>query len=389
MATRTAKRNVARNPIRKAIHTSELRALAGQLLTFGFDGTELSGEVRSDLMTLKPGGIILFARNILTPRQTHGLLKDAQKVAETPLFRCVDMEGGTVDRLANVTDPAPSVQEVVEAGRKSFFREHGRLIGSEVRALGFNVDFAPVLDLRFEASLAVLGSRTVSPDPKATVSYAREFLRGLKDAGIAGCGKHFPGLGEGNLDSHKALPVVHKGWKALWNEDLLPYRLLARQLPFVMVAHCAFPEVTGDLVPASISRKWIADVLRKKIGYSGLVVSDDLEMGGVLNVTGIEEAAIGTIEAGADMYLVCHNRELVHRAWEAILREAERSSRFRAKVETAARRILTAKKRWPALRAKMPAAPSQVAVDRLRQKLWAFDEEIRLATNERAAAAPI
>ncbi len=381
MATRTA--------IRTPIRTPELRALAGQLLTFGFDGTELSGELRSELMTLKPGGIILFARNIVTPQQTHRLLKAAQKVSETPLFRCVDMEGGTVDRLANVTDPAPSVQEVVEAGHTRFFREHGRLIGNEVRALGFNVDFAPVLDLRFEASLAVLGPRTVSADPKATAAYAREFLRGLKDAGIAGCGKHFPGLGEGKLDSHRALPVVHKSWKALWNEDLLPYRLLARQLPLVMVAHCAFPEVTGDSVPASISKKWIADVLRKKIGYSGLVVSDDLEMGGVLNVASIEEAAIGTIEAGADMYLVCHNRELVHRAWEAILREANRSSRFRTKVETAARRILAAKKRWPALRTKMAAAPSEAAVDRIRQKLWVFDEEIRLATNEKVAAVSL
>ena len=364
----------------------ELRALAGQLLTFGFDGTELSAELRSDISKLQPGGIILFARNILTPQQTHALLKNAQKAAGTVLFRCVDMEGGTVDRLKEVIDPAPSVQEVVEAGQKRLYREHGRVIGGEVHALGFNVDFAPVLDLRLEASLSVLGSRTVSPDPKATMEYAREFLRGLKDAGVAGCGKHFPGLGEGNLDSHKALPVVRKSWKALWNQDLVPYRLLARQLPFVMVAHCAFPEVTGDSVPASISRKWIADVLRKKIGYTGMVVSDDLEMGGVLNVTGIEEAAVGTVEAGADMYLVCHNRELVHRAWEAILREAERSARFRKKVESAARRILAVKKRWPALRAKMPGAPSEAAIDRLRQKLWIFDEELRLAANEKAAA---
>ena len=201
----------------------------------------MSGGLRSALKTLKPGGIILFARNIESPRQTHALLKAAQKEAEIPLFRCVDMEGGTVDRLKDVIGPAPSVQEVVEAGHKAFCREHGRLIGSEVRALGFNVDFAPVLDLRFEVSLEVLGSRTASRDAKATVGYAKEFLRGLKDVEIAGCGKHFPGLGEGTLDSHEALPVVHKSWKALWDEDLVPYRMLAKQLPFVMVAHCAFP----------------------------------------------------------------------------------------------------------------------------------------------------
>jgi beta-N-acetylhexosaminidase len=365
----------------------DLRTLTGQLLTFGFDGGEVSSSLRSTLKTLKPGGIILFARNIESPRQTHALLKAAQKEAEIPLFRCVDMEGGTVDRLKNVIGPAPSVQEVVQAGHKAFFREHGKLIGSEVRALGFNVDFAPVLDLRLEGSLEVLGSRTVSPDAKATVGYAKEFLRGLKDAEIAGCGKHFPGLGEGTLDSHEALPVVHKSWKALWNEDLLPYRMLAKQLPFVMVAHCAFPEVTGEAVPASISKKWIGDVLRKKIGYAGLVVSDDLEMGGVLKVASIEEAAVGTVQAGADMYLVCHNEELVHRAYEAILKEAERSSRFRAKVETAALRILKAKKRWPGLRKKMSTAPSEAAVNHLRQKLWEFSEEVRLTTNAESAGA--
>src|ERR1700681_146136 len=127
----------------------ELRTLAGQLLTFGFDGRELSSGLRSTLKTLKPGGIILFARNIESPRQTHALLKAVQKEAAVPLFRCVDMEGGTVDRLKNVIGPAPSVQEVEQAGFRPFYREHGRLIGAEVGALGFNVDFAPVLDLRF------------------------------------------------------------------------------------------------------------------------------------------------------------------------------------------------------------------------------------------------
>ena len=375
------KRGSGYNPWNMSRTPMDLRTLAGQLLTFGFEGLELSDGLRSTLRTLKPGGIILFARNIESPRQTHALLKAAQKEAEIPLFRCVDMEGGTVDRLKNVIAPAPSVEEVVKAESKKYFREHGQVIGAAVRALGFNVDFAPVLDLRFDVSLGVLGSRTVSKDPKATVTYAKEFLRGLKDEDIAGCGKHFPGLGEGTLDSHASLPVVHKSWKALWDEDLVPYRMLAKQLPFVMVAHCAFPEVTGDAVPASISKKWIGDVLRKKIGYQGLIVSDDLEMGGVLKVATIEEAAVQTVEAGADMYLVCHNEELVHRAYEAILKEAERSKRFRSKVEIAAQRILLAKKRWPAMKARMAAAPSDRTVNRLRQKVWEFGEEVRLTTN--------
>jgi beta-N-acetylhexosaminidase len=374
-----------------------LRTLAGQLLTFGFDGTELSAALRSSIKALQPGGVILFARNIEpeSPRQTHALLKGIQKEAASPLFRCVDMEGGTVDRLKDVICPAPSVQDVVLAQHKPYFREHGQLIGAAVRTLGFNVDFAPVLDLRLDASLAVLGSRTVSSDARETTAYAREFLRGLKDSSVAGCGKHFPGLGEGNLDSHKALPVVRKSWKALWEQDLLPYRLLARQLPFVMVAHCAYPEVgdagnktvKGDGLPASISKNWITGVLRKKIGYTGLIVSDDLEMGGILRVATIEEAAVATIQAGADMYLVCHNQELVHRAHEAIVKEAERSIRFRERVEMAGNRILAAKRRWPALTRRMPPAPADATINRLRQRMWEFGEQVRLTADAAVGAA--
>src|ERR1019366_6050606 len=169
----------------------------------------------------------------------------------------------------------------------------------EVRTLGFNTDFAPVLDLQFEASKTVLTSRTVSADPKETAAYAREFLRGLRDSNVMGCGKHFPGLGEANLDSHNELPSIAKPWKRLWNEDLFPYRELRRELPFVMVAHAAYPEVTGDRSPASLSKKWMSEVLRKKIGYRGLIITDDLDIGGVLAAASIEDAAVETLRAGA------------------------------------------------------------------------------------------
>ncbi len=358
---------------------ARLRTLAGQLLTFGFDGTTLTPELRSTLRDLQPGGVILFARNITDARQTHALLKSTQRLSVRPLFRCVDLEGGTVDRLRDVLGPAPSVQDVVASG-PTVYREHGRLLGAESSALGFNVDFAPVLDLRLPPSLAVLGSRTVSADPLATARYARAFLLGLREEGIVGCGKHFPGLGEAALDTHKELPSIRKSWKELWANDLMPYRLLARQLPFVMVAHCAYPEVTGKAVPASISRRWIDGILRKKIGYTGLVISDDLEMGGVMNGSSVEEAAIGTILAGADCYLVCHNSELVHRAAQAVVAEAERSKVFRDRVEVAARRVMMAKRRWKAMQRPFPASPTEARLNRLRQWLWAYAEALRLAS---------
>src|SRR5271157_5441299 len=218
----------------------------GQLLIIGFDGTEMSPRLASLLTKIQPAGVILFARNIIGAQQTHTLLRECQKCVATPLFTCVDLEGGTVDRFRDVIGSAPSPAEVFATGSRALFRKHGRVIGENCRGLGFNVNFAPVLDLACEASRAVLGSRAVSDDPKQVVIYAREFLSGLREAGVLGCGKHFPGLGEATLDTHHELPSVEKPLRKLWAEDLVPYRSLSlrRELPFVMVSHAAFAAVT-------------------------------------------------------------------------------------------------------------------------------------------------
>src|SRR5271169_6378013 len=237
----------------------------GQLLIIGFDGTEMSPRIASLLTRTQPAGVILFARNITGAEQTRALLRECQKRVATPLFTCVDLEGGTVDRFRDVIGSTPSPAEVFATGSRTLFRKHGRVIGENCCALGFNVDFAPVLDLAFEASRSVMRSRTVSDNPKRVVAYAREFLRGLGDAGVLGCGKHFPGLGEATLDTHHELPSVQKPLRKLWTEDLVPYRLLRRELPFVMVSHAAFPAVTKERTPASLSKKWITDILRKRI----------------------------------------------------------------------------------------------------------------------------
>ena len=203
----------------------------------------------------------------------------------------------------------------------------------------------------------MLGSRTVSPKPKRTVAYARAFLRGLRDCDVFGCGKHFPGLGEANLDTHAELPSIEKPWKALWKEDLVPYRKLHRDLPFVMVAHAAYPDVTGDETPASLSKKWMTGVLRKKIGYRGLVITDDLDMGGVLAAASIEDAAVETLRAGADMFLICQKEESVRRAFEAVVKRAENDKKFARLVGEKCERIARLKKKSKALK-RMPPSPT-------------------------------
>jgi beta-N-acetylhexosaminidase len=327
--------------------------------------------------------VILFARNIKTAEQTWRLLRDCQKCISTPLFTCVDLEGGSVDRFREVLGPAPSAAEVFASSDRKLYRKHGQVIGENCRALGFNVDFAPVLDLAFEASRSVLSSRTVSANPREAAVYGREFLAGLRKAGVLGCGKHFPGLGEGKLDSHHALPVIDKALKKLWAEDLLPYRVLRAQMPMVMVAHAAYPQVTNDHTPASLSKVWITDILRKRIGYRNLIVSDDLEMGGVLAAAPAGQAAVEHIRAGGDLLLICHHEHYVTQVYEELVRTTESDPKFDRRIEEAARRVLAFKKK-SARMLRQTKSPSTATVEKLSRKLWEFGEEVRLEalTNE-------
>jgi beta-N-acetylhexosaminidase len=349
----------------------------GQLLIIGFDGTKLSTPLCSLLTRIQPAGIILFARNIANPQQTHRLLKDCQSCVSTPLFTCVDMEGGRVDRFRNLIGSSPSAADVFATGDRKLFRRHGKIIGESCRTLGFNTDFAPVVDLALPASQKVMSSRAVSCDPKRVVPYAREFLAGLRSPGVIGAGKHFPGLGEANLDTHHELPSIKKSFRKLWTEDIYPYRIMRRELPMVLVGHANYPSVTRDAKPASLSKKLITDILRRKIAYRGLIASDDLEMGGVLKAAPIEEAAVEHIRAGGDLCLICHIEEYVTRSYESLVREAERDRKFAQRVTDSTARVIAFKKKSPEIKRRTPS-PTPAKIERLSRQLWEFAEQIRM-----------
>jgi beta-N-acetylhexosaminidase len=366
--------------------SNSIRASAGQLLIIGFDGIGLSPQLSSLLKRVQPAGVILFARNIANAQQTYQLLKDCQGEVRERLFTCVDLEGGRVDRFRNVTGPAPSAADVFATGDRKLYRKHGTIIGKICSTLGLNVDFAPVLDLALEASRKVMSSRAVSENPREVIAYAGEFLAGLGNEKVIGAGKHFPGLGEGDLDSHHDLPVIRKSFHKLWAEDLVPYRDMRRELPMVMVNHANYPGVSRDQLPASLSKKWIADILRRKIGYRGLIVSDDLEMGGVLKAAPIGDAAVEFIRAGGDLCLVCHEQENVEQAFEAVVREGEHDARFRRRLAESARRIAAFKRKSSALKRRSPG-PSEEKVRRLSTELWEFSERVRYSALSSVAAA--
>jgi beta-N-acetylhexosaminidase len=355
----------------------------GQLLIVGFEGAEMTPRLSSLLKRLQPAGVILFARNIKSAGQTWRLLRDCRKCVSTPLFTCVDLEGGKVDRFRDLLGPAPAAAEVFATGDLKLFRKHAQMIGENCRALGFNMDFAPVLDLAFEASRSVMSSRSVSANPRETVAYARQFLAGMRAACVLGCGKHFPGLGEGTLDSHHELPVIRKPLKKLWAEDLLPYRILRAQMAMVMISHAAYPLVTKNRTPASLSKVWITDILRKRIGYRNLIVSDDLEMGAVLSAASVGEAAVEFVRAGGDLCLICHHEDHIERASEELLKTLERDSKFARRVEESTRRVLAFKKKSVKM-LRPTKEPSVATVERFSRKLWEFGEQVRMEALNRA-----
>ena len=362
-----------------------LREAIGSLLIVGVEGTKLNAVEAAWLRLIRPSGVILFRRNIEEAAQVHALLAAVAKNSNAPIFRCVDLEGGLVDRLRDLVAPMPSAAEVAATGKKKIYREHGLLIGEEIALLGFNTTFAPVLDLALPVSANVMRTRVTSADAKTVTEYAVEFLSGLAKAGVLGSGKHFPGLGAGTLDSHLATPEIDRGWQQLWDEDLLPYRKLRRELPFIMVSHAVYPRVKngrGQIQgPASVSRFWIREILQKKIGYRGLVLSDDMEMGGILSQHSIGEASIAAIEAGTHLLEVCKEPALIFQTYEALLTEAERSKSFRKRVEQAASQVR--KQKHHLLRnLKITTAPSEAQVQTVRERIHHFAQTVK--TNSHA-----
>ncbi|MBV8674019.1 MAG: beta-N-acetylhexosaminidase [Acidobacteriaceae bacterium] len=350
-----------------------LRQQVGQLIIAGVEGTELSAIERAWLKLVRPGGVILFRRNIEQPSQVTALLRDVTEIAGAPLFRCVDLEGGLVDRLRDLIAPMPSPAAVFATDRRTNFQKHGRLIAQEAATLGFNTVFAPVLDLALPASSPVMRTRVVSANPEDVIEYGEAFIKGLDAEGVLGCGKHFPGLGGGTLDSHESTPLIERTRKDLWEQDIAVFRALAPKLPMIMVAHAAYP-VAKNTTPASISPYWIATVLKRRIGFAGLVVSDDMEMGGILTQVPMEEAAVKAIVAGTDLIEICRDPALVLRAYEAVLAQAERSAVFRGKVEAAAARVIEHKSVH--LDAAMPRTASVAQIQKLSTRVKLFAEKV-------------
>ena len=358
--------------------TMNVRRAVGSLLVVGLADKELSAMERAWLKLMRPAGIILYRRNIADAKQTRAMVSEATGFCLPHSTSFVDVEGGTVNRLSQALAPIPSAQAVAQAalvtGKMALAREHGELIARAVKAFGFNTSLAPMVDLALPDSSEVLGTRCPAARPADVVAYAGSFLAGMASQSVVGCCKHFPGLGGGTRDSHLETPEIRRTWPQLLQEDLEPYRALGAKMPIVMVNHAAYPQTADKKRPASVSNFWIQTVLRKSIGYRGIILSDDLEMGGVVKFMPIEEAGIEAVRVGSDLVEICHHPEPILRVYEALISEGERSAAFHKVLLERAR--VSERKRTKVFPAAMPAAMSAQQFEALRARILRFGETI-------------
>lgn len=319
---------------------------AGRTLMVGLPGASLDPTTAAHLARVRPAGVILFGRNLDTPEQTIELLDALRSLENPPLLFAIDQEGGAVSRLAPWIGDTPAAAALACHG-ESAARRFGRATGRMLHALGFNLDFAPVVDLCEADACNGIGDRSFGTDPEQAAHLAGAVLDGLTEAGVAGCIKHFPGLGPTHVDSHQELPLASRSRAEMERIDLVPYRRLMALAPAVMVGHGHYPDLDPTPGrPASLSAEIVTGLLRRDLAYRGLVVTDDLEMGAVSGLDRDGSAAADAIAAGCDLALYCKDLELAEASTRTIAERAADDPGFGLRVREAGRAVAELARRW-------------------------------------------
>jgi beta-N-acetylhexosaminidase len=317
----------------------------GELVIGGFEGTSLPGSFARALRARRRGGAILFTRNLGGGlAQVAALARAVHEAAGGAAFVGVDQEGGRVARLGAPLLAVPPIREVAAWGDAGLAERIARQVGVELAALGFTIDFAPVLDVSTRADNPVIGDRAFSDDPATCARFGVAWIRGLQGAGLLACGKHFPGHGDTSKDSHVDLPTVDRARDHLERVELAPFRAAAAAgVASMMTAHVVYAALDPEL-PATLSPR-VCTALRDDIGFRGALVSDDLEMRAIAARWPVEDAAVQAVAAGCDAVLVCASEDAQERSVTALCREADASPAFRARCAQAAARLVEARAR--------------------------------------------
>ncbi|PYL13451.1 MAG: glycosyl hydrolase [Verrucomicrobia bacterium] len=345
----------------------------GQLILTGVPGKELDSKTVKLFRRIQPGGFILFGRNIKSPAQLRKLIDDLRGLSEIEPIITIDQEGGRVSRLRLIGNEPPNAQQLRDKDDVDLIRRHGDITGRLLRVFGFNLDLCPVLDISFDDNADnSLRGRCYGKTVEQVVRNAGAFNDLMRKRGIASCGKHFPGYSAAKSDAHYELPRIDRTREQLNENELAVFRQFVDKIDSMMICHGWYPCFEAEKTPASLSRRIITKLLREELGFEGLIMTDDLDMGAILNGYGLEETIRLAIAAGNDLAMICHRIpeiENVHRILgtlpkDQIDRALGSVARFKKKMST-------------------PAAFSEAAFRKIDNEIW----ELRVATlgEERAA----
>lgn len=292
--------------------------MLGQLLLTGVPGPELDSETADRLHKLQAGGYIIFGRNIKSPEQVRKLIDDLRELSEIEPIITIDQEGGRVSRLRLIGQEPPNAQQLRIKGDPKLIKRHGNLTGELLRLFGFNLDLCPVLDVSYddEADNSLKG-RCYGTNTQEVITNAGIFNRALRGKGILSCGKHFPTYGLADVDPHHELPTIDRTKEQLLAEEIIPFSALIPELDSMMIGHAHFPTFDADRPrwPSSLSHNIITKFLRNQLGFDDrLVMTDDLDMGAILNEVSFEDTIKEAILAGNDICMICHRVEMVEQA---------------------------------------------------------------------------
>ena len=317
----------------------------GQLMMVGFPGTSPDETVNDLILNKNIGGIIYFDRNMTKPKQVAQLTNELQQLAKThwhelPIMIAVDQEGGSILRMREEVSPIPSPQKLGKIATPDETYEVSKINGTELSSMGIHINFAPVLDL------SETDTRSFGKDPEKTFLYGQKTIAGLNDASVTGTIKHFPGNGRSEIDPHEDTSSVRAKRDELENSDIHPFKEMIRAVDnnnfFVMVTHIKYPAYDAEK-PASLSRKIIQDLLRSKLGFNGIVVTDDLEMGAVNKYYTYKDMGKDALLAGADLLLVCHEHVHQLEVYNGVLEAVKNGEITEERIDESVRRILTYK----------------------------------------------
>lgn len=321
----------------------------GQLLIVGMEGKTYGEELDRLIRLYHVGGIILLGKNVSYPGGIVNLLNESKKANagyEIPLLVSVDEEGGRVSRLPSSMKRLPPAEYFGRIGDEALAYETGVYLADLLHGFGYNMNYAPVLDVHSNPKNPVIGDRSFSADPEEVASIGMEVMQGMSDNGIIPVVKHFPGHGDTNVDSHKSLPVIKKTIEELYENELIPFQqAIEEKADAIMVAHIMFPEI-DDKYPSSLSKKMITDLLRGEMDFEGVVITDDLTMGAIVNKYTVPEAALQSFIAGSDMLLIAGDYGNQVGAFDALMAAVQAGTISEERIDESVRRILELKERY-------------------------------------------